>query len=122
GDLFPFLRGGVHFPLERAEGGSLLLAMGIAAMISVRRREAWFFGALLVVAFMAGINAWPVAQLLHALPLLDGAFNDRLAAAVPLSLAMLSAMAFDAWPRKRMAAVMAVLAIVIGIAAMHAPD
>jgi hypothetical protein len=121
GDLFPFTRGGVHFPLERAEGGSILLAIGIVAVFFVRRREVAFFAALLVIAFMAGINAWPVAQLLHKLPLLSGAFNDRLAAAVPLSLSMLAAFAYDAWPRRRMAAVMGVLAVIVAIAAYQAP-
>jgi hypothetical protein len=121
GDLFPFARGGVHFPLERAEGGSILLAVGIAGLISVRRKEIAFFGVLLAIAFLAGINGWPIAQLLHRLPIFDAAFNDRLAAAVPLCLAILGALAFQQWPSRRMAATMIVLAIIIAIAAVHWP-
>jgi hypothetical protein len=121
GDLFPFARGGVHFPLERAEGGSILLAVGIAGLISVRRKEIAFFGALLVLTFLAGINGWPVAQLLHRLPLFDAAFNDRLAGAVPLCLAILGALAFQQWPARRMAATMIVLATIISIADVHWP-
>ena len=121
GDLFPFSRGGVHFPLERAEGGSLLLAIGIAAIVAVRRREIAFFAAILVVTFLAGINGWPVAQILHRLPFFNSTFNDRLSAAVPFMLAILAAFAMQHWPRRAMVLMMIVVAIVIAIAAVHWP-
>lgn len=119
GDLFPFSRGGVHFPLERAEGGSILLALGIAAIFAVRRKEIAFFGAMLVVTFLAGINGWPVAQLLHKLPLFDSAFNDRLSGAVPFALAILAAFAMHAWPKRAMVIALIVVAIVMTIGAIH---
>jgi len=119
GDVFPFSRGGVHFPLERAEGGSILLAIGVAAMFAIRRKEIAFFAALLVVTFLAGINAWPVAQILHRLPLFDSAFNDRLSGAVPFTLAMLAAFAMQHWPKRAMVIAMIVAAIVLTIGAIH---
>jgi len=121
GSVFPFSRSGVHFPLERAEGGSLLLAIGLAAIIAVRRREVVFFATLLVIAFLAGINGRPVAQLLHKLPLFDAAFNDRLAVAVPFALAVLAALAVQQWPKRTMVIAMSVIAIVMAIGAMHWP-
>jgi hypothetical protein len=121
GDLFPFARGGVHFPLERSDGGSILLAIGVAAIVAVRKREIVFFLALLLIAFLAGINGWPVAQLLHRLPLFDSAFNDRLAAAVPFALAMLAVFAIQQWPKRAMVTTMIVVAIVMAIGAARWP-
>jgi hypothetical protein len=118
-DLFPFLRGGIDFPLERAEGGSVLLALGAAAVFVVRRKEVAFLAALLVVAFLAGTNSWPVAQLLHALPLFDSAFNDRLAVVVPFCLAILAALLFDAWRPRAIAGAMGVVAIIMTAAALR---
>jgi hypothetical protein len=93
GDLFPFTRGAT--PLPRAEAGSVALALALVAVVRVRSRETWFFAGLLVFALLAGINAWPVAQTLHALPLFKVALNDRLVSAVPLCLAILAAFALD---------------------------
>lgn len=121
GDVFPFSRGGVHFPLERSEGGSILLAVGIAAIVAIRKREIVFFAALLAIAFLAGINGWPVAELLHRLPLFDSAFNDRLAAAVPFALAMLAAFAMQQWPRRTMVLTMIFVAIVLAAGAAKWP-
>jgi hypothetical protein len=88
GDVFPFLR--ETSPLPRAEGGSIALALALVAVARVRSRETWFFAGLLVFALLAGINGWPVAQLLHKLPLFDVAINDRLVSVVPLCLAVLA--------------------------------
>jgi hypothetical protein len=97
GDLFPFLR--VRFSsllLPRAEAGSIALALALLAIARVRSRETWFFAGLLLFAFLAGINAWPVAQFLHRLPLFDVTINDRLVSLVPFCLAVLAAFAVDA--------------------------
>jgi hypothetical protein len=92
-DVFPFLRG--TSPLPRAEGGSIALALALVALARARSRETWFFAGLLVFALLAGINGWPVAQLLHKLPLFDVAINDRLVSVVPLCLGILAAFAVD---------------------------
>lgn len=93
-DLFPFQRTQPYLP--RAEAGSLALALACTALIRVRSREVWFFAALAVFAVMAGANAWPVAQLLHKLPMFSVAINDRLVSLVPLCLAVLAAFGIDA--------------------------
>ncbi|HEX9492202.1 MAG TPA: YfhO family protein [Thermoanaerobaculia bacterium] len=118
-DLFPFLRARfADFLLPRAEGGSILLALAILAVLCVRSREVWFFAGLLVIAFLAGTDAWPFAHLLHRVPFFNQAINDRLSAAVPMCLAILAAFAVDAWSPKRGAAAMGILAIAIGIVAI----
>ena len=89
GHLFPFLPTRVTAPqLVRAEGGSIVLALAIAAVFTVRRRETWFFTALAILGLFAG--AGPIAQALHALPLFDHALNERLGFAVPLALSILA--------------------------------
>jgi hypothetical protein len=96
-DVFPWLR--VRFaalPLPRAEAGSIALALALVAIARVRSRETWFFAGLLLFAFLAGIDAWPVAQLLHRLPLFDVTINDRLISLVPFCAAILAAFAVDA--------------------------
>lgn len=116
-DLFPFARtqfGG--FLLPRAEAGSILLALAVYAVWRVRSSEVWFFAGLMVVAFLAGTNAWPVAQLLHRLPLFNQTLNDRLSAVVPMCLAILAAFAVDVWSPRRVASVMGTVAVGIIVA------
>jgi hypothetical protein len=71
------------------------LALAIFALVRVRFRVVWFFAALLLFGLLAGTNAWPIAQILHRLPLFDVALNDRFAAVVPLCMAVLVAIAMS---------------------------
>ena len=76
--------------------GSVILALACAALVLARpRKEMWFFAGLLVVCFLASIDAWPVAHLLHALPVFDMALNERLAFTAVFALSILAAMALD---------------------------
>lgn len=120
-NALPFLREKDGAPFERSEAGSLLVAGSIAAIVFVRRREIAFFAGLLLVAFLAGINAWPVAQILHGLPLFNSALNDRLAVAVPFCLALLAAYAIDSWPARRLGITMLLVAAVITFVAIGWP-
>ncbi|MEA2326979.1 MAG: hypothetical protein QOE68_1938 [Thermoanaerobaculia bacterium] len=96
-DLLPFARQSFrHFLLAHAEAGSVALALAVFALWRSRARERWFFAILGVICLMASAEVWPVAQLLHRLPLLKLAMNDRLASAVPLCLGVLAAFAVDA--------------------------
>src|SRR4029078_11218667 len=110
------------FLLPRAEAGSIVLALAICAVVTARRREGWFFAGLAAMPFLVGIDAWPFAHILHALPVFDRALNDRVVAAVPLALAMLAAFAIDAArPRRIMAAGILILLIIgCGAAWFHA--
>ena len=82
--------------MAHAEAGSIALALAIFALWKSRARERWFFAILGLICLMASAEAWPVAQFLHRLPLLNLAMNDRLASAVPLCLGILAAFAIDA--------------------------
>jgi len=113
-DLLPFARHLFRrFLMARAEAGSIALALAIFALWPKRLRGTdspvrperpdglespshVFFAILGLVCLLASANAWPVAQLLHRLPLFDLALNDRLASAVPLCAAILAAFAVDA--------------------------
>ena len=116
-DLFPFARASFgHFLMAHAEAGSIALSLAIFALWRSRARERWFFAILGVVCLCASADAWPVAQFLHRLPLLNLAMNDRLASAVPLCMAILAAFAIDAIS-DRAAAVMAALLIILAAGA-----
>jgi len=116
-DLLPFARASFrNFLMARAEAGSIALALAIFALWRSRAREKWLFAILGFVSLLASANAWPVAQLLHRLPLFDLALNDRLASAVPLCLAILAAFAVDGLS-DRAGAVMAALLILLAAGA-----
>jgi hypothetical protein len=96
-DLLPFARASFrHFLIAQADAGSIALALAVFALWRSRARERWFFAILGVICLMASAEVWPAAQLLHRLPLLKLAMNDRLASAVPLCLGILAAFAIDA--------------------------
>lgn len=79
--------------------GSLVVALALAALVlAPRRRETWFFFGAAVFCGWAGLNAPPIAGWLHKLPLFDITINDRLSFAAAFALAMLAAIAIDAWP------------------------
>jgi hypothetical protein len=96
-DLLPFARASFgHFLMAHAEAGSIALALALFALWRSRARERWFFALLGVICLTASADAWPIAQFLHRLPLLNLSMNDRLASAVPLCIAVLAALAIDA--------------------------
>src|SRR5205823_97545 len=85
-----------------------------------RRRETWFFLALIVIGLFLGAQAWPLSQLMHGIPPFNVAMNDRMTVVVPLSLAVLSAFAIDALTRRAVVAFLAVFAIVaVGAYVFH---
>lgn len=95
-DLLPFARNSFrNFLMARAEAGSIAFALALFALWQSRARERWFFALLGVFCLFVSANAWPVAHLLHRLPLFNLALNDRLASAVPLCVAILAAFAVD---------------------------
>ncbi|HYH07753.1 MAG TPA: YfhO family protein [Thermoanaerobaculia bacterium] len=100
--------------------GGLVIALAISALLLAPRRDTWFFAGLALFCAWSGFNAWPVAHLLHALPGFDITINDRLAFGGAFCLAMLAAIAVDAWPRERnralvVAGVVATIAVALGI-------
>lgn len=79
--------------------GALVVALALAALVlAPRRRETWFFFGTAVICAWIGLNAWPLADWLHRVPLFDITINERLAIAAAFALAMLAAMAADSWP------------------------
>jgi hypothetical protein len=121
--LFPFAggrpEGGQHghsWDASSMRTGSMVLALALTALVLARkRRDTWFFFALFATMACAGLNAFPVGDLLHALPLFNIALNERLGFAAVFALCVLAAFAIDAWParedRRRYAAPLLVLAL-----------
>lgn len=94
-----------------ARVGSVILALALIAAFRLwRRRDVRFLIALSAVALLASWKAPPVDQLLRKLPLFKIALNDRLGFAAALALALLAAMAFDAFARHDRRIVLAVAA------------
>ncbi|HEX7677956.1 MAG TPA: YfhO family protein, partial [Thermoanaerobaculia bacterium] len=91
--------GELDFGLARVGSVTLALAF-IAAFRLWRRREVQFFGGLCAIALLASWKAPPVDGLLRKLPLFKIAVNDRLGFAAALALALLAAIAFDAFARR----------------------
>jgi hypothetical protein len=78
--------------------GSIAVALALAALWLARRRDTWFFAGMALFCGLAGLNVWPVAHLLHELPLFDIALNERFAFGAAFAFSMLAAMVLDAWP------------------------
>lgn len=109
--VFPFFQnGGDWHPPPKAweptneRVGSLVLVLAILACVADRRKATWFFAGFAVIAGLAGLNAWPVGPLLHALPLFNIALNERLVFAAAFALSILAGLAVEAWPATRPAA------------------
>jgi hypothetical protein len=93
-------------PLSARVGPVILVLSVLGLFLARRNRHAWFFAALAVVCLLATFGSWPVAHLLHAIPLFDIAINERLAFAAAFALSMLAAFAVDCMPRRELAIVM----------------
>jgi hypothetical protein len=99
--------------------GSVILALALIAIAFARRgdRERWFFMIFGAAMLSAGLNAFPIGPLLHALPLFNIALNERLAFAAVFSLCVLAAFALDAMPSERKRAwAAAAIVLILGIA------
>jgi len=119
-DLFPFTRANLS---ARAEAGSLVLALALFGVYAGRkRRETWFFLALIVIGLFLGAQAWPLSQLMHGIPPFNMAMNDRMTVIVPLCLAILSAFAIDAMSRRATFIFLATFAVVAFGAYTHHGD
>jgi hypothetical protein len=79
--------------------GSVALVLSLLALLLASRRcITWLLAGLVVVGADAGLNAWPLAAWLHAMPPFDAAINERLVFVAAFALAMLAGIAVDAWP------------------------
>ncbi len=106
--LFPFAGGrpeggqhGHHWDASSMRTGSMILGLALTALVLAhKRRDTWFFFGLFAVMACAGLNAFPIGDLLHALPLFNIALNERLGFAAVFALCVLAALAMDAWPEQ----------------------
>ena len=97
--------------------GSIVLALALAALVLAPRRDTWFFFGAAIVVIWIGLDAWPLAHWLHELPLFRIALNERLAFAGAFALAILAALAVDAWPSSRTSALRGTAVVVlVGVA------
>lgn len=101
--------------------GAIVLALALAAVVVAPRRETWFFCGLAVFCAWAGLNAWPVAHVLHSLPLFDIALNERLVFPATFALTVLAAIAADRM-RARGAIVIAAVAVLLLVGTMLIRD
>lgn len=114
--------------------GSMVLALALVALLIARKRSGtWFWFGFFAFMACAGLNAFPVGDLLHALPLFDIALNERLGFAAVFALCVLAAFAADEIGRRtlsgqetrdvRWSAVSVIaLGIALGIGAMLLRD
>ena len=105
-----------HWEPTTLRVGSIILALALLGIVFTRR---WFFILFFAAMLSAGLNAFPMGHLLHALPLFDIALNERLAFAAIFAMCVLAAFALDAWPSERKRAFVSagiVLALGVGLA------
>jgi hypothetical protein len=105
-----------HAPDPSAPGWDPLSArvgvvVMVLALLALRDRRSWFWLALAILGMLATFGTWPVAHLLHALPLFDIAINERLAFAAAFAMAMLAAIAVDRFNTKLAVAVLALVLV-----------
>jgi hypothetical protein len=134
--LFPFAGGrpegsglGTQWDAYPMRAGSVVLALAAVSLVLARkRRDTWFFFGLFAFMACAGLNAFPVGDLLHALPLFNIALNERLGFAAVFALCVLAAFAVDAVRDREVEtrfghwAPVAVLAILLAIGAALVRD
>ena len=106
--LFP---GGHSGDVSSMRVGSVILALAILSLFFARR---WFFIVFAAVMACAGLNGFPIGDILHALPLFDIALNERLGFAAVFAICVLAAFAADGWPSGWKGALV-VLALGIGL-------
>lgn len=92
--------------------GSIIVALAAFALWRVRSGETWFFAGLALFGLAAGARWTPLADTLHALPLLSITLHERLAYHGGLALVMLAAIGVD-WMLRRDDARAAAIACVV---------
>lgn len=103
-NVFPLAENAPHTTMHEWAGtsyaGAVLFAPAMAALLRVRRREVWFFAAVIVFGWLAGAEAPGVSDLLKHLPLFGIAVNARLIAFAAMGICVLAAIGLervDAW-------------------------
>ena len=83
----------------------------VLAVLALRDRRSWFWLGLALLGALATFGTWPIAHLLHTLPLFDIAINERLAFAAAFAMAMLAGIAVDRFHPKIGIAILALVLI-----------
>jgi hypothetical protein len=83
----------------------------VLAVLALRDRRSWFWVALALLGVLATFGTWPIAHLLHALPLFDIAINERLAFAAAFAMAMLAGITVDRFHPKIGIAIIALVLV-----------
>jgi hypothetical protein len=109
--LLPGYRGESLDPLSARVGPVVLLLAFAGVLLNARRPETWFFFAVTVVGLLATFGTWPVAHVLHSLPLFNIAINERLAFAAAFAMSLLAALAVDRLPHRAMLAILALVLV-----------
>jgi len=101
-DFFPMLHGQRfkaedvrYLPLDSAAAGSVVLALALYGIWRKRRKETWFFTAMLVFCLLARADWPPVSKALQKLPLFDIAINERFSFAAAFFFALLAAIGVE---------------------------
>jgi len=109
-NILPFLEGQhgepathayTHGWFSTAYSGSLLFAPALYALLFVRDRRRWFFGALLLFALAAGVKMPGLADLLERLPGFSIALNERMLSFAAFAIAALAAIGVDEFIKER---------------------